>query len=241
MNKEEISTVISFMESIGYRFLQPQLIYNALCHSSYAHEQNQRGRKDVESNERLEFLGDAAIDLLIAEYLYTNLPDASEGIMAKVKAAVASEEALAQIARDINLGQYLFLGHGEEVTGGRDRDSILADTLEAVAAAIYIDGGMSSLKRCLLSYFAKYAHQVVEGKIVFDYKTFLQEITQDRFKQLPEYVVVDEQGPSHMKRFTVELRLNRKVIAVGEGFSIKEAEKNAAKKAIEKLKGEQNQ
>ncbi len=241
MNKEELSTIISFMGSIGYRFLQPQIIYNALCHSSYAHEQNQRGRKDVESNERLEFLGDAVIDLLIAEYLYKNFPDASEGIMAKVKAAVASEEALAQIARDINLGQYLFLGHGEEVTGGRDRDSILADTLEAVAAAIYIDGGMESLRKCLLSHFARYAQQVIEGKIVFDYKTFLQEITQNKFRQLPEYVLVDEQGPSHMKKFTVELRLNKKLIAVGEGFSIKEAEKNAAKKAIEKLKGELNQ
>lgn len=241
MNKEETATIIAFMKSIGHRFLEPELIYNALCHSSYAHEQNQRGRKDVISNERLEFLGDAAIDLLIAEYLYTNFSDASEGVMAKVKAAVASEEALAQIARDINLGQYLFLGHGEEITGGRDRDSILADTLEAVAAAIYIDGGMQSLKKCLLPHFAKYAKQVLEGKIVFDYKTFLQEMTQERFKQLPEYVLVDEQGPSHMKKFTVELRLNRKVIATGEGFSIKEAEKNAAKKAIEKLEGEWNQ
>jgi len=240
VNKEEAEIVILFMESIGYRFLQPQVLYNALCHSSYAHEQNQRGRKDVESNERLEFLGDAAIDLLIADYLYTTFPDASEGVMAKVKAAVASEEALAQIARDIDLGRYIFLGHGEEATGGRDRDSTLADTLEAVAAALYIDGGIESLRRCLLSYFAKYAQQVLEGKIVFDYKTFLQEITQDRFKQLPEYVLVDEQGPSHMKRFTVELRLNKRTIAVGEGFSIKEAEKNAAKKAIEKLKGEKD-
>lgn len=240
MNKEETKTVIAFMESIGYRFLEPELIYNALCHSSYAHEQSQRGKKIVFSNERLEFLGDAVIDLLIAEHLYTNFSDASEGTMAKVKAAVASEEALAQIARDINLGQYLFLGRGEEITGGRDRDSILADTLEAVAAAIYIDGGMQPLKRCLLPHFARYASQVLEGKIVFDYKTFLQEITQERFKQLPEYVLIDEQGPSHMKKFTVELRLNRKVIAIGEGFSIKEAEKNAAKKAIEKLKGEQS-
>ncbi|MFN4190015.1 MAG: ribonuclease III, partial [Pseudothermotoga sp.] len=213
MTKEETATIIAFMESIGHRFLEPELVYNALCHSSYAHEQNQRGRKDVISNERLEFLGDAAIDLLIAEYLYTNFSDASEGVMAKVKAAVASEEALAQIARDINLGQYLFLGHGEEITGGRDRDSILADTLEAVAAAIYIDGGMQSLQKCLLPHFAKYAKQVLEGKIVFDYKTFLQEMTQERFKQLPEYVLIDEQGPSHMKKFTVELRLNRRVIA----------------------------
>ncbi|MEJ5230438.1 MAG: ribonuclease III [Pseudothermotoga sp.] len=241
MNEEETKTVIDFMESLGYRFLEPRLIYTALCHSSYSHEQKQRGRKDVESNERLEFLGDAAIDLIIAEYLYTHFPDAPEGVMAKIKAAIASEEALAQIARDINLGSYLFLGRGEEITGGRDRDSILADTLEAVAAAIYIDGGVESLKKCLLSHFAKYAQEISEGKIVFDYKTHLQEITQERFRQLPEYILVDEKGPSHMKKFIVELRLNRKTIAFGEGLSIKEAEKDAAKKALEKLKGEFNQ
>ncbi|GAB4318973.1 MAG: ribonuclease III [Pseudothermotoga elfii] len=230
--------MIDFMEKIGYRFYEPELLYNALCHSSYAHEQKQRGRKDVESNERLEFLGDAVIDLLLAEYLYLEFPEASEGVMAKVKAAIASEEALAQIARDINLGRYMFLGRGEEVSSGRKRDSLLADMLEAVVAAVYIDGGLTAVKKVLLSYFAKYAKEVVEGKIVFDYKTSLQEITQARYRKLPEYVLVNEKGPSHMKKFTVELRLSGKLIAVGEGPSIKEAEKEAARRAIEKLKGD---
>ncbi|WP_461505317.1 ribonuclease III [Pseudothermotoga elfii] len=238
MNKEEAKILIDFMEKIGYRFYEPELLYNALCHSSYAHEQKQRGRKDVESNERLEFLGDAVIDLLLAEYLYLEFPEASEGVMAKVKAAIASEEALAQIARDINLGRYMFLGRGEEVSSGRKRDSLLADMLEAVVAAVYIDGGLTAVKKVLLSYFAKYAKEVVEGKIVFDYKTSLQEITQARYRKLPEYVLVNEKGPSHMKKFTVELRLSGKLIAVGEGPSIKEAEKEAARRAIEKLKGD---
>lgn len=238
MNKEEAKILIDFMEKIGYRFYEPELLYNALCHSSYAHEQKQRGRKDVESNERLEFLGDAVIDLLLAEYLYLEFPEASEGVMAKVKAAIASEEALAQIARDINLGRYMFLGRGEEVSSGRERDSLLADMLEAVVAAVYIDGGLAAVKKVFLSYFAKYAKEVVEGKIVFDYKTSLQEITQARYRKLPEYVLVNEKGPSHMKKFTVELRLSGKLIAVGEGPSIKEAEKEAARRAIEKLKGD---
>jgi ribonuclease-3 len=238
LNKEEAKILIDFMEKIGYRFYEPELLYNALCHSSYAHEQKQRGRKDVESNERLEFLGDAVIDLLLAEYLYLEFPEASEGVMAKVKAAIASEEALAQIARDINLGRYMFLGRGEEVSSGRERDSLLADMLEAVVAAVYIDGGLTAVKKVFLSYFAKYAKEVVEGKIVFDYKTSLQEITQARYRKLPEYVLVNEKGPSHMKKFTVELRLSGKLIAVGEGPSIKEAEKEAARRAIEKLKGD---
>lgn len=228
------------MEKIEYWFLEPRLLFIALCHSSYVHEQKQKGRNDVISNERLEFLGDSVIEMLLSDYLYKNFEEFSEGNMAKIKAAVASEEALARVARDINLGEFLFLGRGEEITGGRDRDSILADALEAVIGALYLDGGFEVVKRVMLPHFESYIKQVAEGKIILDHKTALQELTQAKYKALPRYVLVKEEGPSHMRKFTVEVRLKRKVLAVGEGTSIKEAEKVAAKLALEKLKKEEN-
>ncbi len=239
MTDEELRNVINLMEKLGYRFLEPKLLFTALCHSSYVHEQKQKGRNNIESNERLEFLGDSVAEILVSDYLYKTFSNYSEGAMAKIKAAIASEEALSQIAKDMGLGNFVFLGKGEEMTGGRDRDSILSDTLEAFIGAIYIDGGFEAVRRVVFPYFEHYIKEIADGKIVFDHKTALQEITQARFKTLPKYVLVKEEGPSHMKRFTVELRVKRRVLAVGEGSSIKEAEKAAAKIALERLKKEE--
>ncbi len=236
MKEEELKRLIEFMEKLQYRFLEPKLLFTALCHSSYVHEERQRGRKDVESNERLEFLGDAIVDFLIAEHLYTSYPEAPEGTMSKIKAAAASEDALALIARDLCLNQYIFLGHGEELSGGRERESILSGAVEALAAALYLDGGLKVTKSVLLSHLARYIEQIAEGRIVFDHKTTLQEIVQERYRTLPEYVLVREEGPAHMKKFFVEVRVKGQALAVGEGSSIKDAEKNAAKLALERLK-----
>lgn len=236
MKEEERKKIIEFMQKLNYYFYDPKLLFIALCHSSYVHEEKQRGRKDIESNERLEFLGDAVVDLLIAEYLYRNYPQAPEGIMSKIKAAAASEDALALVAKDIELDQYIFLGRGEELSGGRTRESILAGALEALIAAIYLDSGMKTLRQLLIPHLIPYIEQIAEGKIVFDHKTALQELVQEKYKTLPEYVVVREEGPAHMKKFFVEVRLKGQPLALGEGSSIKDAEKDAARLALEKLK-----
>lgn len=236
MKEEEIKRIIELMDKIEYRFYDPSLLFTALCHSSYAHEEKQRGRKDIESNERLEFLGDAVLNLLMAEHLYKNYPEAPEGTMAKVKAAAASEEVLAQVARDIELNRYIFLGHGEELNAGRERDSILSGSLEALAAALYLDGGFKVVDRILIPHISRYVSQIIEGKVIFDYKTALQELAQEKYKALPKYVLVRQEGPPHMKKFFVEVKLKGQSLAIGEGTSIKDAEKNAAKLAMEKLK-----
>ncbi|HBT38999.1 MAG: Ribonuclease 3 [Thermotoga sp. 50_1627] len=236
MKEEEVERLIDFMTQLRYNFCDPQLLFTALCHSSYAHEEKQRGRKDIQSNERLEFLGDAIVDLLIAEYLFRNYPEAPEGTMSKIKAAAASEDALALIAKDIGLNRYIFLGHGEELNGGRERESILSGALEAFAAALYLDGGMKPLNEILVPHLVRYIKQIAAGRIVFDHKTALQEFAQEKYRTLPEYVLVREEGPAHMKRFFVEVRLRGQPLAIGEGPSIKDAEKNAAKLALERLK-----
>jgi ribonuclease-3 len=156
--------------------------------------------------------------------------------MSKIKAAAASEDALALIAKDIGLNRHIFLGHGEEPNNGRERESILSGALEALAAALYLDGGMKPVKEILVPHMVRYIEQIAAGKIVFDHKTTLQELAQEQYKTLPEYVLVREEGPAHMKKFFVEVRLKGRSLATGEGSSIKDAEKNAAKLALERLK-----
>ncbi|MEJ5257088.1 MAG: ribonuclease III [Fervidobacterium sp.] len=207
------------------------LLFNALCHSSYAYEVNQLGR-DIKNNERLEFLGDAVVELVVCDILFQKYPEASEGEMAKVKGAVASEEVLTEIASRYELGKYIFLGKGEEKTGGRTRSSIIADTFEAVCAAIYLDGGLDAVKKVFLKDFEGFIEIFLSGQRIFDYKTALQEITQERYRELPEYrtVKVDDNG-----KFIVELYLQGKKVATGTGSSKKDAEKDAARKAYDYL------
>ncbi len=235
MNESERKIVEEFQKETGINFKNEELLFRALCHSSYANEQNQAGRKDVESNEKLEFLGDAVLELFVCEILYKKYPEAEVGDLARVKSAAASEEVLAMVSRKMNLGKFLFLGKGEEKTGGRDRDSILADAFEALLAAIYLDQGYEKIKELFEQEFEFYIEKIMKGEMLFDYKTALQEIVQSEHKVPPEYVLVRTEKNDGDRIFVVEVRVNGKTIATGKGRTKKEAEKEAARIAYEKL------
>ncbi len=231
MTKVEKEKVIEFLNKINLCCKDIETFFTSLIHSSYANEQIQVGRSDISSNERLEFLGDAVVDLVVCDLLYRRYPNATEGEMSKVKAAVASEKILSVMAREIALGDYLFLGKGEENTGGRDRDSILADAFEALLGAIYITFGLSKVKEIFGDRFSYYISLVMEGKLLFDYKTALQELTQKTLRELPEYRVVQKKNNA----FVVEVLISNKVMGKGSGRSKKEAEKAAAESAYKAL------
>ena len=216
--------------AIGYRFRDIQLLQNALTHSSYA---NERWHNSLLSNERLEFLGDSVLGMQVAEYLYKTFPDRPEGELTRMRADMVCEQTLAAAANRIGLGAHLLLGHGEEQGGGRTRNSILADAMESVIAAAYLDGGMAA------------AHGIVQKFILVevpvtrlhnvDYKTALQERVQKKKNQVLSYVLVGESGPDHDKHFQVEVSLNGTVVGEGKGSSKKRAEQDAARAAIEAL------
>lgn len=217
----------------GYSFKNTNLLKKALTHSSYANENK------LESNERLEFLGDAVLDFISAEYLYENYRDYPEGELTKLRAAVVCEQSLCKVALDIGLGDILMLGHGEEANGGRHRPSMLADAVEAVLAAVYLDGGFEKAKIFAMPFIEEGVKNIEKGKAEFiDYKTLLQEIVQKNRGEILKYSLKSETGPAHDRHFTVELFLNSNLISVGEGKSKKEAEQNAAKAALA-LMGEQ--
>lgn len=211
-----------FEKNIGYEFKNKSLLKLALSHSSYANEN--RGGQNY--NERLEFLGDAVLQLITSEKLYNENPTMPEGKMSKQRAALVCEDALAAYSKDISLGEFLLLGKGEEATGGRHRPSILADAFEAVIGAIFLDGGMESAKPFVLG-FVDAAHLSLQ-----DFKTHLQEIIQKNPGERLSYVVSDESGPDHDKNFTVQVLLNSNIIGTGDGKSKKQAEQAAAKEAL---------
>lgn len=211
-----------FEKNIKYNFKNKELLKTALTHSSYANE----NRGGSAYNERLEFLGDAVLQLITSEKLYLENPHMPEGKMSKQRAALVCEEALAGYSSEINLGRYLLLGKGEEASGGRHRHSILADAFEALIGAIFLDGGMENAKKFVLR-FVDAAHLSLQ-----DYKTLLQEIIQKNPGERLSYVVTGESGPDHDKSFTVEVHLNSNVIGKGEGKSKKQAEQAAAKEAL---------
>ena len=216
--------------AIGYRFRDISLLQNALAHSSYA---NERWHNSLMSNERLEFLGDSILGMTVAEYLYRNFPDRPEGELTRMRADMVCEKTLAAVAETIGLGQHLLLGHGEEQGGGRGRASILADAVESIIAACYLDGGTEAaagfIKRFILCHVpVKQLHNV-------DYKTTLQELIQQKKHQVLSYALVGESGPDHDKQFRVEVALNGKVVGEGVGRSKKRAEQDAARAAIETL------
>ena len=215
-----------FQNNLGYHFKNPALFARALTHSSYANERH----VDTGDNERLEFLGDSVLGFITAEYLFANHRDFPEGELTKLRAYAVCEKSLFSYAEEIELGNYLKLGKGEERTGGRTRPSVLSDAFEAVIAAIYLDGGMDEAKKFVLRFVVPY----VEAKPTFkDYKTMLQEVVQKNQGETLEYVLVSETGPDHDKCFTVEVHLNSNVIGRGVGGSKKKAEQNAAKEALE--------
>ena len=216
--------------AIGYRFQNITLLQNALTHSSYA---NERWHNSLKSNERLEFLGDSILGMVVAEYLYKNFPDRPEGELTRMRADMVCEKALARVANQIGLGEHLLLGKGEELGGGRNRDSILADAVESVIAASFLDGGMAAAR----SFIEKFILVEVPVRKMHnaDYKTALQELIQQKKNQTLSYALVGESGPDHDKRFKVEVSLNGRVIGTGTGSSKKRAEQMAAQSALENL------
>lgn len=222
-----MSKIGTLEEKIGYKFKNKNLIEQALSHSSYANERKQPGG----SNERLEFLGDSVLSIVVSDFLYKNL-NVAEGELTKMRASLVCEKSLHIFAKQINLGDYLHLGKGEENTGGRERPSILADAFEAVIAAIYLDGGMEAAAKHILHFMPEDIHHFVKPAFS-DFKTVLQEIVQKNPEEKVEYVLIGEEGPDHNKRFVVEVRLNSQVIGKGSGRSKKEAEQLAAKEALE--------
>ena len=214
-------------EKLGYTFQNPALLTRALTHSSYANEQNAPG-----DNERLEFLGDSVLGFLTAEYLFSEHKGVPEGELTRLRAYAVCEKSLDVYAKQLGLGNFLLLGKGEERTGGRTRASVLSDAFEAVIAAMYLDGGMQAARPFVLRYVAPY----VEAKPVFrDYKTTLQEVTQQNPGETLEYVVGSESGPDHDKHFEVEVHLNSNVLGRGSGPSKKKAEQDAARQALEMM------
>jgi ribonuclease-3 len=220
------------LERLAYRFRSPSLLDDALTHKSYLNEAPDPARRD---NERLEFLGDAVLDLVISEALLSRFPQAPEGTLSKLRARVVSEAALSQVARRLELGGALRLGRGEELTGGRDKPSLLADALEAVIAAIYADGGIDAAREVVLAAFAEPLDNLSRPEVT-DHKTELQEVCQRAFGGLPVYRVLGESGPDHHKEFEVELSIRGEVYGIGTGRSKKEAEQRAAQHALQKLK-----
>ena len=216
--------------SIGYKFQNISLLQNALTHSSYA---NERWHNSLLSNERLDFLGDSILGMLVAEYLFRAFPDRPEGELTRMRADMVCEKALAVVANGIGLGEHLLLGHGEERLGGRTRASILADAVESVIAAAFLDGG----REAALGIVRRYILVEVPVKKLnnVDYKTQLQELVQRKKDQVLSYSLVGESGPDHDKRFDVEVRLNGTVVGTGFGKSKKRAEQDAAHSAIEAL------
>ncbi|MBR5742645.1 MAG: ribonuclease III, partial [Clostridia bacterium] len=218
---------------IGYRFQNEAILRRALTHSSYANEEFARNEKvTLLSNERLEFLGDSVLSMVTTEYLYTTIDDKPEGELTKIRAQVVCESALYQIARAIGLGRYLYLGRGEEHSGGRERPSILADATEALIAALYLDGGIEAAKKFILTYLPPMVETAKKGVLFKDYKTTLQEIVQKSREETISYAQDGEEGPDHAKRFHVTLFINSNPFAEGVGKSKKEAEQNAARSAL---------
>ncbi|MBU5434178.1 ribonuclease III [Pseudoflavonifractor sp. MSJ-37] len=216
-------------EILGYTFRDRSLLENALTHSSYANENRSRG---CQSNERLEFLGDSVLGMVTADFLYRTHPDLPEGDLTRTRAALVCEESLVEVARTWGLGEYLKLGKGENAGGGRKRPSIQADAVEAVLAAVYLDGGIGSARKIIQTFILDKEAEKAHSR---DYKTALQELVQRESGQVLQYRLTGSSGPDHAKVFLVEVDLNGTTVGQGEGHSKKEAEQNAARAAIQHL------
>ena len=216
-------------EKLGYRFKNIGLLEHAMTHSSYANEHRSAG---ITSNERLEFLGDSVLGMVVAEYLFAAHPNMPEGELTRTRAALVCETSLYEVARTLNLGRCLRLGKGEDAGGGRTRPSILADATEATLAAVYLDGGMESVRPIIQTYILD---KEQEKSVDWDYKTALQELVQRHPGQAVSYRLVDETGPDHARVFVMEVSVGGKPVGVGCGRSKKEAEQMSAKAALEKL------
>lgn len=219
----------AFEDKIGYEFRNKSYLQTALTHSSFSNE-----HKEFDYNERLEFLGDSVLGLVVSDYLFKLKKDLPEGKLTRLRANVVCEESLSEVARRINLGEHLFLGKGEKNSGGDDRDSILADATEAVIAAIYLDGGLKEAEKFILYNLRDTILKNIDENIFRDYKTILQEIIQSNNGKL-SYKLVRESGPDHNKEFEMQVKCGQDVIGLGKGKNKKEAEKEAARDALIKM------
>ena len=222
MNK---SSLRQLEVEMGYFFNNPSLLEKAMTHSSYANEHH------TQSNERLEFLGDAVLELVSSEFLYTKYPDLPEGELTRIRASFVCEAALFKTADRIKLRDFILLGKGEEATGGRDRASVVSDAFEALIGAVYLDGGFASAKELILGNIFK----DLDEKFFYDSKTRLQEVLQSEGMQDPEYVVADESGPDHDKRYTVHVMSGDRILGIGVDTSKKRAAQAGAYEALKKL------
>lgn len=229
INRRISSNIELFEQKINYEFKNKEYILEALTHSSYSNE-----NKNYPFNERLEFLGDSVLSIVISDYLFKKETKLPEGELTKIRANIVCEESLSEVSKNIHLGKYILLGKGEEATGGRERISILADALEAVIAAIYLDGGIKCAREFILTNMEKIINDSIKGKIFRDYKTCLQEVLQSNGENNIWYKLIEEKGPDHNKRFVMEVGINDTVLGVGEGKSKKDAEQVAAKCALDK-------
>ncbi len=229
----------TLQEAIGYRFRDAGLLHMALSHSSYANERRFgfKGNPHLRSNERLEFLGDAILNTVTADYIYREYPQMPEGDLTRLRASVVCEEALYAEAGKLKLAQYLMLGRGEDLSGGRTRPSILADAVEAIIGAIYLDGGWEPARAFILSFTRDNCTRAAGHGQIHDYKTMLQEIVQKNHEETLTYRLAGTEGPDHEKSFTVELLLNSNIFSRGTGHSKKAAEQEAAREAL-RLMGE---
>ena len=225
-----MANFLELQDKIGYEFKQEKLLRQALTHSSFANEKHLRKHSD---NERLEFLGDAVLEIVSSDFLYKAYPDKSEGDLTKLRASLVCEPTLAICTREMELGKYLFLGKGENLTGGRNRNSILSDALEAVIGAIYLDGGFANAKEFVLKYVL---NDMEHKKLFFDSKTIFQEMVQGNIPGEISYHPLGESGPDHDKQFTVSVQVNGQVVGNGTGHTKKAAEQAAAYQAIQEKK-----
>lgn len=232
LDNASLNKLASFQKQINYSFNDGKLLITALTHTSFA---NENDIPHYDNNQRLEFLGDAVLDLVVSEELFKKFPTYPEGDLTKIRAMVVCESKLAEKAKMINLGEHLLLGRGEEATGGRNRTSVLADAFEALIGAIYLDGGYENVRRFIRNHLIDDALKIGKEKDFKDYKTALQELVQNDYKQQLEYKVCREEGPDHEKVFYISVNLDGKELGRGKGRSKKEAEQMAAKEALKHL------
>lgn len=225
-----MKSIKEFQQEIGYEFKDESLLKQALTHSSYA---NEKHMKRLSDNERLEFLGDAILEAVSSEFLFLNYKDLPEGDLTRLRASMVCEPTLAFCTKDIHLGEYVFLGKGEDLTGGRQRKSVLSDAMEAVIGAIFLDGGFDEAKKFILTYIMT---DIEHKRMFYDSKTILQEVCQGQFKQNVTYELLSETGPDHAKTFTVQVLVGKEVLGTGTGNTKKSAEQEAAYHGLIRLK-----
>ncbi len=232
MNSERLEQLAGLEAALGYKFRDPSFLDCALTHRSFANENPDLMMKD---NERLEFLGDAVLTLCITDMLVKKFPDCTEGDLSKIRSSIVNERPLAGLARELRIGDYLLLGRGEDISGGRSKSSLLANALEAIIAAVYCDTGFAGAFEFIGMRFHPLLETGAAGVFYQDYKTCLQETTQNRFRVIPRYSVIREFGPDHDKVFQVRVAIGEVVSTAGLGRNKKEAEQRAAKKALEAI------